>query len=257
MDLLAKLLAALKQKYSSLGLGDEVLQARAETLIATGLVTEENLEAVAASQKADLENLQRLNDRRVTDALEKQRKKHLEELEKQKAEQEKKYLEELEKLRNPGNKDDATALLAEFKANQEKERKEYEKKIQKLLEDGKKNTSSNEEAFNSLKGQFDALSSNYNELKKELDTEKATKAHAERTAKILDLAKSLGVPQWRIEEGFNIAEDATEEAIKEHLTKVANNVKTNSLPGGGNRFPLKGDELSKEEADELAKSIVK
>lgn len=67
----AKIFAKLKQEYSSLGLGDEYLMSKADSLAATGLVTDDNIDAVVACQRKELEGLQKANDKRVTDALEK------------------------------------------------------------------------------------------------------------------------------------------------------------------------------------------
>lgn len=54
-----KLFAALKQKYSTkTGLSDEVLQAYADSLAATGLVTDENLSAVVDAQEPALKKIQ-------------------------------------------------------------------------------------------------------------------------------------------------------------------------------------------------------
>lgn len=45
-----KIFQQLKQKYSNLGLAEEVLKSVAESLEATGIVTDENLETVVAGQ---------------------------------------------------------------------------------------------------------------------------------------------------------------------------------------------------------------
>jgi hypothetical protein len=66
-----QLFSKLKQAYASLGLGDDFLQAQADSLAAMGLVTEENIESVVLSQKAFLESVQKTNDKRVTDAVKK------------------------------------------------------------------------------------------------------------------------------------------------------------------------------------------
>lgn len=84
-----KIFQLLKQEYKSLGLGDEVLQAHAEMLDKMGLVTDDNIETVVASQKSFLESLQKDNDRRVTDA-----KKKFEEAQKAKEDAERKAAEE-------------------------------------------------------------------------------------------------------------------------------------------------------------------
>lgn len=70
-----KIFNALKQAYSSLGLGDEILQGHAESLEATGLVTDENLNVVVSSQKTFLSSLQSGMDKRVTDAINKAKEK--------------------------------------------------------------------------------------------------------------------------------------------------------------------------------------
>lgn len=77
-------------------------------------------------------------------------------------------------------------------------------------------------------------------VKGELDAYKAKEAASARTNAITAKAKELGIPAWRIEEGFNIAEDADEAAIGTTLAKVAQNVKTAGLDGGS-RFPLNSD----------------
>jgi hypothetical protein len=66
-----KIFNALKQAYSSLGLGDALLQAQAETLASLGFVTDENLDAVVKAQETGLRAVQTSNDKRVADALSK------------------------------------------------------------------------------------------------------------------------------------------------------------------------------------------
>ena len=70
-----KIFNALKQTYSSLGLGDEILQGHAASLEATGLVTDENLNVIVSSQKTFLSSLQSGMDKRVTDAISKAKEK--------------------------------------------------------------------------------------------------------------------------------------------------------------------------------------
>ena len=84
-----------------------------------------------------------------------------------------------------------------------------------------------------------------NSIKKENETFKAEKAAAERSNLIVSKAKELGIPQWRIEEGFSIASDANEEAITSHLTT-----------GNKNSFPLSDNKPDKGEVDAIAKSLV-
>lgn len=63
-----KIFLKLKTKFASLGLGDEILQAHAESLAAMGFVTDDNVDSIVEGQKGFLENLQKLNDKRATEA---------------------------------------------------------------------------------------------------------------------------------------------------------------------------------------------
>lgn len=63
-----KIFQLLKTKYSALGLGDEILQAHADMLASTGFVTDDNIESIVDSQKKFLEDLQKANDKRATEA---------------------------------------------------------------------------------------------------------------------------------------------------------------------------------------------
>lgn len=69
-----KIFNAQKQEYARLGLGDNILMGLAEMLAGTSLVTEENLQGIVAGQKAYLEDLQKSNDKRVQDAVDKTQK---------------------------------------------------------------------------------------------------------------------------------------------------------------------------------------
>ena len=153
-----KIFQLLKQEYKSLGLGDEVLQAHAEMLDKMGLVTDDNIETVVASQKSFLESLQKDNDRRVTDAKKKfeeaqkakedaERKAAEEEAKKKADEEAKKAAEEAEKkrLEELAKKNEMPDYLkkyfeeqaAEKKASDEartKEREEFKKLVETLTQ---------------------------------------------------------------------------------------------------------------------------
>lgn len=75
-----KIKEALKTKYSNLGLGDELLQSYAESLAATGLVTDENLATVIQGQEQALKEFQRGYDKLRTESS--SYKSQLEELQK-------------------------------------------------------------------------------------------------------------------------------------------------------------------------------
>lgn len=307
----AKIFAKLKQEYSALGLGNEILMARAESLAATGLITDDNIDAVVAVQKRELEDLQKANDKRVNDALEKERKKHEEELAKieadRKAKAEAKAKKEAEE-KAAAEKAAAEKAAADKKAEEDaKAKAEEERKAKeaedaaskKLVEDGKisaevaellkqerEKTASTISAYEGkMKEYLDlltaaeakrneemetlrktyaelstankTLSDSYESLKKEKEAEAAAKALADRKNFITAKAKELGVPDWRVEEGFAIADDATDEAIVDTLTKVANNVKTQLLPSNRVAHPLSDSTPTKVELADLAKSIVK
>ena len=66
-----KIFNLLKQTYSNFGLSDDILQGQAEAWANTGLVTDDNLQAVIDGQKPFLSSLQSGIDKRVTDAVNK------------------------------------------------------------------------------------------------------------------------------------------------------------------------------------------
>ena len=243
----AKIFAKLKQEFSSLGLGDEYLMSKAESLAATGLVTDDNIDAVVACQRKELEGLQKANDKRVTDALEKERKKHEEETRKkeQEAEEARRKAEEEAKQKGDPKPQPNTGIdavlkkMEEMEAANKKREEQYATTIKTL-------TDKNTELGKTVKGLTDKNAAS-----------EAAAAKAARTAMIQAKAKELGVPQWRIDEGFTLAEDATDEVITETLTKVANNINTNLLPGTKNIFPISGNDPTKEELASMAASLVK
>lgn len=219
----SKLFGKLKQAYASLGLGDEFLQAQADSLDAMGLVTEENIDSVVQSQKAFLESVQKTNDKRVTDAV-----KKANDTAAAKAAELQKQLDELKKTPpppplTPPVGDDFQAKFAAAQAPMLDTLKALQEQV-KTLQDEKK-------VFESKQ------------------------AAAERQEKILAKAKELQIPQYRIDEGFNISDTATEEEIGTYLTKVAGNIKTNSLPTNSH-FAMVGTDYKKSDADALAGVLV-
>lgn len=223
-----KIFQKLKQEYSHLGLGKEVLQAQADALAATGIVTDENIDIIVSSQKAFLESVQKANDQRATDA---QRKA----------------------------KEDA---LKEYEAQKEKERKAAEdeakrKELEKQMPDWYvKEKQASDDMLKKLAESNELLRKGLEAMQNENTAFKAEKAAAERKNLILSKAKELGIPEYRIKEGFSIAADADEAAITEHLTSVANNIKAFSLPSNKEAFPMSGPELKKEDLESIAKSLV-
>lgn len=122
-------------------------------------------------------------------------------------------------------------------------------------EQGKKNAPDDEEPawFKAYKQQQEER---YNASKTESDTLKAEKAKSERANLITAKAKELGIPEWRMKEGFVIADDADEKAIGDYLAGVQKNLVTAGLEGKGSGFPMstpetQGKELARAWAETL------
>lgn len=129
--------------------------------------------------------------------------------------------------------------------------------MEELTAAGKKRDEEYAANLKTLTESRDSLGKQVKELVDKNAASEAAAAKAARNAMIMAKAKELGVPQWRIDEGFTIAEDASEEVITETLTKVANNINTNILPGSRGGFPLAGNEPTKEDLASIAASLVK
>lgn len=74
-------------------------------------------------------------------------------------------------------------------------------------------------------------------LKQQLAEKEAAEARMARAKKITTKAKELGVPEWRINEGFVIADDADDTAIEGVLKGVKQNIVTAGLEEKS-AFPL-------------------
>lgn len=74
-------------------------------------------------------------------------------------------------------------------------------------------------------------------LKQQLAEKEAAEARMARAQKITTKAKELGVPEWRIKEGFVIADDADDTAIEGVLKGVKQNIVTAGLEEKS-AFPL-------------------
>lgn len=272
-----KIFQLLKQEYKSLGLGDEVLQAHAEMLDKMGLVTDDNIETVVASQKSFLESLQKDNDRRVTDAKKKfeEAQKAKEDAERKAAEEEakKKADEEAEKkrLEELAKKNEMPDYLkkyfeeqaAEKKASEEarsKEREEFKKLVetltQKNTDQAKTYNEQMEEQSKTIKELQETIQKQAEEAKAKEEAAAKAKAKADHDAKILSKAKELGIPDSRINEGFTLSDDATDETIETYLSKVANNYKALQQPQFGGSYRASEGEPTKEEVDNVAASLV-
>lgn len=96
----------------------------------------------------------------------------------------------------------------------------------------------------------------YNALKSESDLLKSEKSKAERASLIAQIAKELSIPEWRVKEGFVLADDADEASIRESLTSIRQNMVTAGLDGkGGNPLDKKG-EVTKDDALKIAEGMI-
>lgn len=243
-----KLFLRLKQAYSHLGLAENILQAHADVLAGLGVVTDENIDEIVSNQKSYLEGLQKYNDSRVSDAVRKAGEKALKDAE----EKAKKEAEEAaRKAREEAEKsvpDSVKAMLESLKAERlaEKEQAELARK------EAEEKRLAQEEAWNKRLGDMQSVLDGF---RKENEDMKKAEAARQRKASIEAKAKELGIPQYRIDEGFALADDADDAAIDAHLSSVAKNIKAATLPGRMQNV-LSGNEVSKEEVDSIAGSLV-
>ena len=201
-----KLFNALKQEHSKLGLSDEVLQAYAESLVSTGLVTEENLATVSKGQETALKAYQSAIDKERTEKAG--------------------YKSELEALKAKGG-------------------------------DPKPNPQPTPTPTDELDPKVKAyLDSVVTPIQTELNAYKAKESQAARQSLILGKAKELGIPEWRINEGFTIADDADETAINTMLSGIKQNIVTAGLETSKG-FPIDPNKTpSKEELDGIIGAIL-
>lgn len=201
-----KLFNALKQDHSKLGLSDEVLQAYAESLAATGLVTEENLATISKGQEPALKAYQSSIDKERTEKAN--------------------YKSELEALKAKGG-------------------------------DPKPNPQPTPTPTDELDPKVKAyLDSVVNPIQTELNAYKAKESQAARQSLILGKAKELGIPEWRINEGFTIADDADETSINTTLSGIKKNIVTAGLETSKG-FPIDPNKTpSKEELDGIIGAIL-
>ena len=247
-----KIFQALKQEFTHLGLGDEILTARAEALASTGLVTDENLQSVVSSQKASLEAMQKDNDKRVAAALAKAKK-------------------EYEDAKAKSETEHANALKAESDKLAQALKDLEEAKAKLNAAGGGKGDDDKftalEKAFNERFEQVQATIKTLNEANagqaatiKKMEDEK-TAAERAATAKarkesIAAKAKEKGIPEWLIAHGFaDITDDATDEQIDTVLSGIAQEVKTNFLPDKGSSPKFDGTKATKADTDKMVQKL--
>lgn len=120
-------------------------------------------------------------------------------------------------------------------------------------EQNKQQPNEEPEWFKQYKQQQEERSSS---LQEENETFKAEKLRAERNALISSKAKELGIPEWRMKEGFAITDEMDETAINTYLSGVKQNIVTAGLEKKDSAFPLSTPvEKSKELAKQWAESL--
>lgn len=138
-----KIFQKLKTKYSSLGLGDEILMAHAEMLSSTGFVTDDNMDSIVEGQKKFLEDLQKANDKRATEAAETAKKNAKKEFDEEQAKKEAAAKAAEEEAKKKAAEEEAARKAAEEakkKADEEAaEKAKKEEEERKRLEEMKKN----------------------------------------------------------------------------------------------------------------------
>lgn len=254
-----KIFQALKTEYAHLGLGDEILMQQANMIEGMGVATDDNLAAIVAAQKDYLSGLQKINDRRVSDALAKAQQKAADDL--------KAKLDAAKKANDDALAKAIADLEAKFGKQPEPQPKpepkkegetEAEKALREMIEKSQKEHAAQvesmktqmEEMMKSLKTQASSLAA----FQKENEAMKAAKAEADRKAFIETTAQELGIPAWRIKEGFAINASDDNDTIKTYLTSVATNIKTAGIqPDGGKILDLGVAKPTDAELDSLIK----
>lgn len=244
-----KIFQKLKQSYSYIGLAENILQMHADALAATGFVTEGNIDEVVSKQKDYLEGLQKYNDSRVGDAVKKASEKALKDAEEKARlaaeEAARKKQEELEK----SLPDSVRSLMENYKTDREEFKKAQEAAKQEA-EDARK-------AYEAeMQKRLDEMQKTIIGFREENEGLKKAEASRQRQAAIVAKAKELGIPQYRIDEGFVIPETADEAAYTATLSTIAKNIKANALPGRGAGTVIPSGDVSKEEVSSIADSLV-
>lgn len=256
-----KIFNALKQAYPQLGLSDEILRHHANMLDAAIGVTDENLATVIGAQKDYLQGLQSENDKRATSAIAKA--KAAAESDKQNAIDEAVKAAVAAERKRVAEEAEKKAKEAEEKRKAEEQAKEEPEFMKKFREElAEKDKAFAEREASLSKKIEDLLKANetqtktLSDLQKENETMKAEKAKAARAELIHSTAKELGIPDWRINEGFVIADDADDAVIKEKLSTVANNLKVNTMQGNGGLI-LDDKKVTQEEAAAIVEKMMK
>lgn len=138
-----KIFQKLKTKYSSLGLGDEILSAHADMLASTGFITDDNVDSIVEGQKKFLEDLQKANDKRATEAAETAKKNAKKEFDEEQAKKDAERKAAEEEAKKKAEEEAAAKKAAEDAAKKAEEeaaaKAAKEEEERKRLEEMKKN----------------------------------------------------------------------------------------------------------------------
>ena len=271
-----KIFNALKQEYARLGLGDNILLGLAEMLAGTSLVTEENLQGIVAGQKAYLEDLQKSNDKRVQEAVDKTQKEATDKADAA-AKQHKAAVEKLQKeyddykTAHPGKQPETPPAedkeMPEWykkeKAEREKQEREREQAIALREKEWQDKLDAIEKARSESEAKFKAIedAKKVSDEKLKAIEDARTKAEKERAANlrretINGKAKEKGIPDWMIAHGFaDITDDADDAKIDEILSRYANEIQTNLLPGRNSIPAYDGKQATKADTDSMVAKL--
>lgn len=239
-----KIFELLKQAYSSLGLGDDVLQAHADMLASLGFVNDDNVQTIVDSQKGFLENMQKANDKRATDAAtkatEKLKKEYADAEAKKKAEEDaKKKADEEAAAKAAAEKKAAEEAAAKAKAEEEAKKAAEEAERKKLEEIKKDNEipewfkKAQEERLAAAKAEREQAAQERKELMdlikslKENNTKQA-KEYTDNLAKLTEQNKKQGETIKAMQEEREAEKAAAAKAA--HEQKILNKAKELDIP---------------------------
>lgn len=227
-----KIFKRLKQEYAHLGLDDTFLLGLAESLATSGFVTDENIEGVVSAQKAYLESMQKSNDKRVQEAVDKAKK---------------------------AAQDEQSAKIADLEKQLEEAKKQqtppppYDKEIPEWYKAKEKEREANEKAYQQ---QIDELKKAKEEADRQKTEAEAARVAAQRLEAINNKAKEKGIPDYIIKRGFgSLPADADDAAIDTYLSEYAQELKTNLLPGKGSIPQGNGEKADKAETDAMVAKL--
>ena len=180
---------------------------------------------------------------------------------KAKEEQERKQLEKLKKDEDIPEyfkkaQEEALKRATEERKEAEAQRKELADLVKSLRDDFNDKTKAFEDKVAELTNEKKAQSEIINKLKADADAKAAEEAKQKRHEKIISKAKELGIPQFRIDEGINIPDEADDDIITNTLSKMASNYKAlGQREKGGYGLQNDSHKVSKEEADDIAEML--